>query len=120
MEHRCGTRYGADVDVYVRTRHGAVSSPGRLSEISVSGGFVRTVLPAQPLGYVVVQLLGIEGLHSSGRILEAQVIRRTEHGIAVEWAEYAPQLVRLLVARAGLLQNTCAEGETAQGLEKEA
>jgi hypothetical protein len=44
MEHRYGTRYRVNLDVYVDTCQGAVASIGRLTEVSVSGGFVKTHL----------------------------------------------------------------------------
>ncbi len=96
MEHRCGTRYRVDIAVYVRTRNGAVSSPGRLSEASVSGGFVRTVLPALPLSYISIQLLSDEHPPHEVLLIEGQVVRRTGEGIGIEWSEYAPRLIGYL------------------------
>lgn len=91
MEHRYGMRYPVDVGVYARSLHGAVSSVGRLCEISISGGFVKTTLPIRPLAYISLEIL-VSGRPS----LEGQVVRRTADGIAVEWNEYAPWLVQLL------------------------
>jgi len=99
VEHRCGTRHPVDIGVYVRSRNGAVSSPGRLSDISVTGGFVNTVFPAQLLSYVAIQVLADELLAGELRAIEGQVIRRTSVGIGIEWNEYAPQVVRYSIAR---------------------
>ena len=94
MEHRCGKRYAVDVGVYAHSLRGALSSVGNLSEISISGGFVRTALPIQLLAYLSLEVL-VDGRPS----IEAQVIRRTANGIAIEWNEYAPWLVQLLSDR---------------------
>lgn len=97
MEHRCGTRYRVDIAVYVRPRNSAISAQGRLSEISASGGFVRTVHPAFPLSYIAIQLLSDGWPPHEVLLLEGQVVRRTHDGLCIEWSEYAPELVRLLV-----------------------
>jgi hypothetical protein len=96
MEHRCGTRYAVDVPVYVRTRNAALSASGQLCEVSITGGFVRTVLPAQPLSYIAIQLLADEKLPREVLFVEGQVVHRTRHGLGIEWSEYAPRLVRHL------------------------
>lgn len=99
MEHRCGTRYAADVRVYIRTEDGLVSSTGRLCELSVSGGFVRTALPVQPLCCVLVQLL-IAPSSAARLFLEGQVVRRSPLGLAIEWDACPVELVRDLASRA--------------------
>ena len=95
MEHRCGTRYKVDVELYARMCGGVVSSVGRLCEVSVSGGFVRTVLQVPPLGRVALHLFIPAQMHN-GFFLEGHVIRSTADGFGVEWSEDASELVRFL------------------------
>ena len=100
MEHRCGTRYAVDIPVYVRTRNAALSSLGQLCEVSITGGFVRTVLAAQPMSYIAIQLLTDEPLPREVLLVEGQVVHHTRQGLGIEWSEYAPRLVRHLTGRA--------------------
>lgn len=94
MEHRCGTRYKVDLAVYARGHSGVVSSVGWLRNVSLTGGFLETALPAQPLSHVSLRL--IDGDGELGPRLEGQVIRRTPTGIGIEWSEYATDLIRAL------------------------
>jgi hypothetical protein len=94
MEHRCGTRYKVDLAVYARAHAGVVSSFGRLRDVSLTGGFLETALPAQPLSHISLRLTDAEG--ELGPRLEGQVIRRTPTGLGIEWCEYATELIRAL------------------------
>ena len=94
MEHRCGTRYKVDLAVYARAHAGVVSSVGRLRNVSLSGGFLETALPAQPLAHISLRLIDAEG--QLGPRLEGQVIRRDSNGLGIEWCEYATELIRAL------------------------
>lgn len=98
MEHRYGTRYKVDVDLYARMSGGVVSSVGKLCEVSVSGGFVRTILQAQPLAHVALRLFLPLQMHNDF-FVEGHVIRSTVDGFGVEWSEYALELVRCLTAQ---------------------
>jgi len=91
MEHRCGSRYKVDVELYLRTLGGAVCSTGRLCEVSASGGFVRTALPVPPLAYITLQLISDSSLY-----FEGHVIHRAPDGIGIEWSEYAPGMIQFL------------------------
>jgi hypothetical protein len=94
MEHRCGTRYKVDLAVYARAHAGVVSSVGRLRNVSLSGGFLETALPAQPLAHISLRLIDADG--QLGPRLEGQVIRRDPNGLGIEWSEYATELIRAL------------------------
>lgn len=95
MEHRCGTRYPIELEVYVCVHAGAVSSIGHLSNISLSGGFLSTRLPARPLARISLRL--VDGQRRMGPVLEGHVIRQSAAGLGIEWSEYAPSLVRTLI-----------------------
>jgi PilZ domain len=102
MEHRCGSRYSADIGVYVSARAGTLSSAGRLCDVSISGGFIVTALPIEPLNMISLQF-------SAGfpiARLQAQVIRRTADGVAVEWQEYAPGLIHEVLRAQPPLEQT--------------
>jgi hypothetical protein len=111
MEHRCGTRYKVDVELYARMCGGVVSSVGRLCEVSVSGGFVRTVLQVPPLGRVSLHLFIPAQMHNGffvGFFIEGHVIRSTADGLGVEWSEDASELVRFLTQRGQATSATLA------------
>ena len=99
MEHRCGARYPVDVSVYARAHAGVVSFVGRLQNVSLSGGFLHTQLPVQPLSHISLRLFDEDG--PFGPRLEGQVVRRDANGLGIEWSEYAPELIRALSPNAG-------------------
>jgi hypothetical protein len=94
MEHRCGTRHEVDLAVYARAHSGVVSSVGRLRNVSLTGGFLETALPAQPLAHISLRLIDADG--ELGPRLEGQVIRRNSNGLGIEWWEDATELIRAL------------------------
>ncbi len=98
MEHRCGTRYRVDVEVYVHTCQGAVASIGRLTEVSVSGGFVKTHAPAQTIALVSLRTR-LPSLNRAVPNIQGYVVRRTAIGVGIEWLEFAPELVQFLTQR---------------------
>ena len=112
MEHRYGMRYPIDVGVYARSLHGAVASVGQLSDISVSGGFVRTTLPIRRLAYISLEIL-VAGRPS----IDGQIVRRTPAGVGIEWSEYAPWLVQLLADRTPALPSSVSVTATAPSLD---
>jgi PilZ domain len=97
MEHRLGTRHATDVAVQLRTGGSTVYAKGRLRDLSVSGALISTLLPCQPLLHVTVQIATEGRLRRSGPWIEGQIVRLTQGGIGVEWAELQPELVAQLV-----------------------
>ena len=95
MEHRCGTRYRVDVEVYIHTCQGAVASIGRLIEVSVSGGFVKTDLPAHAIALVSLRPR-LPGLNRAVPNIQGYVVRRAATGVGIEWLEFAPKLIQFL------------------------
>jgi PilZ domain-containing protein len=93
MEHRYGQRHPSDMQVYIRGGNGKLFSAGILSDLSISGGFIRTSLMAEPLSTVVVQFTAPD---QAVRAMTARVIRRTPQGLGVEWAEFATELVQIM------------------------
>jgi len=92
MEYRCGRRYSVEIPVYARVHSGVVSSPGCLLNVSVTGGFLLTTLPAQPQSHICLRLIENELCPR----LEGQVVRRSFAGLGIEWFEPAAALIRTL------------------------
>jgi hypothetical protein len=92
MEHRCVRRYEVEIPVYARTDPGVVSSVGCLLNVSVTGGFLLTTLPAELHSNVSLQLMDSELCPT----LEGQVVRRSFAGLGIEWCKPAAELIRAL------------------------
>jgi hypothetical protein len=95
MEHRWGHR--VDLQIPMLAELGA-HSPVRAHtvNVSLSGAFLRTAIVAvRPVPcFVEFELAGIQP-NERHRIL-AHVVRQTQDGVGIEWAEFAPRVVRLL------------------------
>ncbi len=94
MEHRCGTRYKVEIPVYARAHAGAVSSLGCLLNLSVTGGFLLTTLPAQPHSHISLRL--IDANTESCHRLEGEVVWRSFAGLGIVWSDHATELIRTL------------------------
>lgn len=92
MEHRWGHRHAVTHHVRLRTREGETAS-GEILNISVSGALILTDLQASILTHVTVDF-GASRQSPGSASLEAQVVRRTQGGIAVEWTEFAAPTLR--------------------------
>lgn len=100
MEHRCGTRYQVDLLVHVRSHGGSVSSVGRLRDISMTGGFILTTLPAHSLSRVLVRVIDADG--RTRFTLEGHIIRKGANGLGVEWSEQTWGLAQRLIMSIGV------------------
>jgi PilZ domain-containing protein len=89
MEHRCGFRRTATAQVLVRTPDG-ISAKAELRNISASGALLRTPLPAPLYALVSVRFPGRIDAHW----IEAHVVRQADDGLAIEWTEFSPDVVR--------------------------
>ena len=87
MEHRYGVRYRSALDVYVRYQSGRRAVRGRLLDVSISGAFVSTSLCVAPLSSIAIEVSAAISAARPFKPIEAQVIRRTERGLGVEWKE---------------------------------
>src|SRR5690349_15542009 len=98
MEHRCGYRRIVNVPVRVRTR-GGLAGQATLSEVSLSGARLNCSVPLPLMSVVLVQFAVRRGEGGPKRVtLEAEVIRQTDAGFALEWTEFAPEAARALYA----------------------
>jgi hypothetical protein len=99
MEHRCGFRRIVNVPVRVRTRSG-LASQATLCEVSLSGARLVCSLPLPMNSSVLVQFAvrRADSTVPKRVTLEAEVVRSTDTGFALEWLEFAPEAARALYA----------------------
>jgi len=98
MEHRWGNRLRVHNRIQLRCRHHLPVS-GVLLEDSLSGGFVRTNMQLNIPSRVEVDIeIGGESYTES-----ASVVRREMGGLALEWSEFAPQAMTLLLGELPLI-----------------
>jgi hypothetical protein len=97
MEHRYGARYVSAIDVYVKTHSGRLAARGRLLDVSISGAFVSTSLPIAPLSSITLEVISMVNSVRRWKPIEAQVIRRTESGLGIEWKELTSAALSQLV-----------------------
>ena len=92
MEHRWGERFPVDIAVRLAPRPYTLSA-ARLTDLSVSGGWIRTSLDLRRLARVQVALVLPQRFTHATPIVNAFVVRRSREGIGVEWCEFAPRAV---------------------------
>jgi len=98
MEHRCGYRRAVNVSAVVRTR-GGLAAKAIVCEVSASGARLLVSLPLVVQSVILLQfVVHGQGLQRKRATIEAQVVRPTETGFAVEWTEFAPEAARALYA----------------------
>jgi len=100
MDHRWGMRTSVNLDVQLICQPGAIA-PGRLTDVSVSGAYVRTKLDLRILTHVRIVLLG--RLPTGGRAMDlsAYVVRQDGNGAGLEWWNLSPGILhKLLLAAA--------------------
>jgi PilZ domain-containing protein len=112
MEHRWGTRVRRDVPVKIICAPAAVGA-GRLVNLSVSGGFVKSALVPKLMAHV--QLLADTGARPEQpfEALEGHVVRQTRSGFGLEWIELAPEAVCRLLHRPEPARAPAAESKSA-------
>lgn len=96
MEHRWGQRIATSITARVSEVSGS-SHLGRVTDLSVSGAFLRISLPMDVLNPIAIELLP-PNQKRNGLAVEAYVARRTENGVGVEWTELGSALVLQLLA----------------------
>ena len=97
MEHRWGARVRLAIPVRLTAAHSQLTSIGRLTDLSISGGLIAE-FKLRPLARLEV--------HLEGESLPAYVVRVCDEGSAIEWCQFAPRLVIQL-----LRQRTVAKTE---------
>ncbi len=97
MEHRWGERRTVSRQVRLRTR-GGVAAEGVVINVSISGAFIRTHLPASLLSYVRVHVQSKQVNRRVSAAVEGQVVRLCAEGFALEWIDFAADTLQTFVA----------------------
>jgi hypothetical protein len=103
VEHRWGQRKPAYQRVRVLTA-GGIAAHGHILNVSISGAFIRTPLPASVLSVVQVAIVA-DNRSRFSTTAAAQVVRKTAEGLGPEWCEHVPKIV-------GTLATTPAPGDS--------
>jgi len=74
-----------------------ISTQGRLLDVSISGAFVSTSLCIASLASITIEVLSVISAARRFKPIEAQVIRRTERGLGIEWKELTAASLSQLV-----------------------
>jgi hypothetical protein len=96
MEHRWGHRRKVSRIVHLLTRSGR-EAPARICNVSISGAYIVSPLSPELFSHLRIRFAPTQRQLGNGGVVEAQVVRREDHGFAVEWCELAPPVVRALV-----------------------
>jgi hypothetical protein len=99
MEHRWGRRLAVDIPIRLRLPL-CTAKRGRLTNVSLSGGFIATVVDVRILTRLLVVLDGPDHSQTDAVTVAAYVARKTDDGLGVEWCEFAPAAVVELVKQA--------------------
>jgi hypothetical protein len=95
MEHRWGTRIAVHIPVRVAAANSSVIRIGRLTNLSLSGGFI-TGFGFRPLSRIYVSL-EYPPLQRPVDKLAAFVARVCEGGAGIVWCDFAPGTVAELL-----------------------
>jgi hypothetical protein len=88
MERRWGHRREINRFVRLRMRNG-LRGFGRICDVSISGAWIATRLPAKLLTYVQVGFTAIQKGRKTVARVEGLIVRMASHGFGVEWCEFA-------------------------------
>lgn len=96
MEHRWGERVGVDIPVRI-TGHPFTVRTGRLSNLSVSGAFIRADVDVRPLSRILVAIELPQRPKRDAPMIPAFVARKLKDGIGIEWCEFKPPAINRLL-----------------------
>ncbi len=96
MEHRWGERIGVDIPVRI-TGHPFTVRTGRLSNLSVSGAFIRAEIDVRLLARILVAIDLPYGTKCDAPMVPAFVARKLKDGIGIEWCEFKPPAINRLL-----------------------
>jgi PilZ domain len=98
MEHRMGQRLPTHESISLRIGD-AQSVSAVMTDMSVSGAFVRSERQPGLLSTVWVGLQKGVGDRRSKSVVSAQVVRQSPDGFGIEWADFAPPAVCMRLNR---------------------
>ncbi len=100
MEHRCGYRRSVSIPAQVITGEG-LKVQVEVRNISASGAWVRSPSSLPLDARIVVQFATHDSSRQRPTVL-AQVVRRNEEGVGLEWTEFSPDPIRRLLRQLSL------------------
>ena len=89
MEHRWGSRFESGIAAGLRPDDGLLTVQGVVRNVSLSGAYVETAMPA-----VVFSRLYVRPLSDTAHWMAAYIVRADERGVAVEWVHPGMAAVR--------------------------
>ncbi len=95
MEHRWGERIRVDLPVKI-TGHPFIVRSGRLSNLSVSGAFLKADFDLRMLSRIQLTI-DLPRLKHEAPLIPAYIARKHKDGIGIEWCEFAPQPISELL-----------------------
>ena len=98
MEHRWGERVQVDIPVRITVGPFAVRD-GQLVDLSVSGALIETELHLRVMARVQVAILSRVFKHHAPTVA-AYVTRNHKNGVGIEWCEFAPNAIAVLLRAA--------------------
>jgi hypothetical protein len=109
MEHRWGHRREINRFVRLRMRNG-LRGFGRIRDVSISGAWIATGLPAKLLSYVQLGFTAIRHGRKTVARVEGLIVRLADHGFAVEWCEFGhPAVLAILMVQPRKSQMSTAQ-----------
>jgi hypothetical protein len=99
MEHRWGHRREINRFVRLKTGGGTMGF-GCIRNVSISGAWIATRLPARLMSYVQIGFTAMQNGRGRMASLEGLIVRTASDGFGVEWRELAhPAVLAILMVR---------------------
>jgi PilZ domain-containing protein len=95
LEHRWGERVKVNIPVRVET-HQLDAADGCMQNLSLSGAFVRSESNLR-LNTLVEVSIALPPPSTRTTVIKALVSRKLDHGVGIEWHEFAPNIIRALL-----------------------
>jgi hypothetical protein len=102
MEHRWGQRITIDIPIRLTLMRSALVSIGRLTNLSLSGGLITGAVELRIFSRIQIAFKLSQFPKHNVPVVAAYVTRRSEHGIGIEWLEFAPPSIAEIVRMATL------------------
>ena len=96
MEHRWGERVRLDIPARI-TLHSFAVRNGRLTNLSVSGAYLKTDFDVRVLAKIQVAIELPHRWRHEAPSVPAYVTRKFRDGIGIEWCQFAPPAISELL-----------------------
>lgn len=106
MEHRWGPRVAVRIPIRLRPLNSRIVSIARLTNLSLSGGFIADFDFRVLKRIQVIPELPVRSKQEC-QALPAYVVRACDEGIGIEWCEFSPRTVVELMQAAKIAPYRC-------------